>query len=59
MNRYLSRLIELIDNFRLEGANKLLDEIYKARTEGYVLSARESKYFHMLEIMIEEAGEAR
>lgn len=47
-NRFLIRLVELIDNYRKEGVNKIDAEIRVAERNGYILSARESKYYAKL-----------
>lgn len=44
-NRFLVRLIDLLDSFRVEGVNKIDIEIRKAEHNGYILSSRESKYY--------------
>ena len=53
-NKFLIQLVELLDNFRLEGALKLSDKIHKAELEGYELSKRENKYWMELTAMIEQ-----
>jgi hypothetical protein len=42
--KFLTRLIELADSFRLEGAIKINTEIHQAERNGYILSKEESKY---------------
>jgi len=54
-NKFLTRLIELVDNFRLEGAEKLSLEMNKAESEGYELSKREDIYWLELTVLIQES----
>ena len=54
-NRFLVRLIELIDNYRIEGVNKIDAEIRVAERNGYILSVRESKYYaELLRMKVDE-----
>jgi len=57
MNRFLVKLVEQMDNFRLGEALKLSDELHKAESDGYEISKREDKYWLELTLMIEQARE--
>ncbi len=51
--KFLTRLIEQMDNFKFHETLKLSDEIHEAESNGYELTRREDKYWLELTIMIE------
>jgi len=55
--KFLVRLIEQMDNFDIDKAEKLSLEIHKAESEGYSVSKREDKYWAELTSMIQHHRE--